>query len=91
MLEEKLEFYKAKNSELESRVNQLISLDTELKRQLEQAGKNGSTASNVDFLKQQLQYSEQNISNLQEQVRKLQEEASTLKAEHHNRSIQLSA
>jgi hypothetical protein len=80
ILEEKLEFYKAKNNELESRVNQLISLDTDLKRQLEHAGKTGSGANNIEFLKQQLQYSEQNVSNLQEQVRKSQEESSSLKA-----------
>jgi hypothetical protein len=37
-------------------VNQLITLDTDLKKQLEQAGK-GAVASNVEFLKQQLQLS----------------------------------
>jgi hypothetical protein len=88
-LEEKLEFYKSKNSELENRVNQLISLDTDLKRQLEQSGRNGSAANNIEFLKQQLQYSEQNVSNLQEQVRKLQEESSILKTENHNKNLQI--
>lgn len=62
---------------------------TELKRQLEQSGKVAASNTNSEFVKQQLQLTEQSVLNLQDQLKKAQEENNSLKSNHQNKEMTL--
>jgi|JI61114BRNA_FD_contig_81_1367117_length_1647_multi_2_in_0_out_0_2 chromosome segregation ATPase len=74
-LEEKVEYFKLKNTEQEERVHQLLRLNSELKGELE-SSKSKSNEKDAEFYRQQFEFSERNLGTVQEKLKQALEELS---------------
>jgi hypothetical protein len=81
ILQEKVAFYKEKNTEMEKRTNNLLQLNSTLKVQLEEAARLPTGNLSTDQIQKQILIEQAN-SKLQEKVRELGDEIMHIRSEH---------
>lgn len=70
-----MEYFRLKNVEQEERVHQLLRLNSDLKGELE-SSKSKSNEKDAEFYRQQFEFSERNLSTVQDKLKQALEELS---------------
>jgi predicted RNase H-like nuclease (RuvC/YqgF family) len=78
-IEERANFFKQKNFELENRVEQLLIINTELKTQLEEQAETIKVFEGGNLYRYQIQILEENVANLKGKLDAVLEENNRLK------------